>query len=111
TVAFRGTDARPFMPWKKGAVAGLEAFQKAAQGNGNFGFEADQDGVIRRVHLFWRYGKDAEPSTASVYPSLVAESLRVAVGARGFLVDAVGGDAAAQRGVAPGILSTKIGDF
>jgi adenylate cyclase len=60
-------------------VASIPILQDAAAGNGAITFVPDSDGVIRRVPLLLRLGDHA-------VPSLVAEALRVAQGARNDLV-------------------------
>lgn len=57
----------------QGAVVSLPPFQEAAAGNGAVNFSPDRDGVVRRVPIFVEQG-------GNLYPSLVAEALRVAAG-------------------------------
>ncbi|MBI3088354.1 MAG: adenylate/guanylate cyclase domain-containing protein [Candidatus Omnitrophica bacterium] len=87
-----------------GAVVTLPALESAASGNGHFNMLAEQDGIIRRVPLLLRLGE-------TLYPSLVAESLRVAQGASTYLVKSSGGSGEASFGAHTGITHVKIGAF
>lgn len=60
------------------ATPNLESLETAAGGIGSFNVVPDNDGIIRRVPLVFALGEDAE--SASFYPSLVAEVLRVVQG-------------------------------
>lgn len=76
--------ARPggLMPHLVGFEAGvwpLGVLAEAAAGVGALNFTADVDGVLRRVPLVLRQGDQA-------VPSLTAETLRVAQGARNYLI-------------------------
>lgn len=57
----------------------LPALRDAAQGLGALNFSSDGDGVVRRVPLMYRVGNE-------MLPSLSAEALRVAQGARNYLL-------------------------
>lgn len=74
-----GPSPLPFLAPFESTVAALPGLQEAAAGNGAINFLGDTDGVIRRVPLMLRLGDHA-------VPSLVAEALRVAQGARNILV-------------------------
>lgn len=66
-----------------GVLAALPELQDAAKGNGAFNLGPDGDTVVRRVPMILQAGKD-------LYPSLVAEALRVAVGAKSYVVKSSG---------------------
>jgi adenylate cyclase len=53
----------------------LPELERAARGNGAFNFVPDADGVVRRLPLVLRLDE-------TLYPSLAAEALRLAAGAR-----------------------------
>ena len=57
----------------------LPALRDAAQGLGALNFSSDGDGVVRRVPLMYRVGNE-------MLPSLSAEALRVAQGARNYVL-------------------------
>lgn len=61
----------------QGSVASLPVLQQAATGNGAVNFSPDRDGVVRRVPLLVEQG-------GVLYPSLIAEALRVASGAANY---------------------------
>jgi len=72
-----GEPAQPYVPAFSGAIGPLPALQASASGLGAIVFLPDADGVVRRVPLLLRVGD-------TLVPSLVAETLRVAQGARNF---------------------------
>ncbi|MFH1725953.1 MAG: adenylate/guanylate cyclase domain-containing protein [Elusimicrobiota bacterium] len=86
----------------QGAVANLSVLERAAAGNGSFSIMPDPDGVHRRIPLLYRLGD-------TVYPSLVAESLRVGQGAGGYKVKVSGGSGEEAFGEWTGITSVKVG--
>ena len=100
--AYAGVNPAPVIPEYAGAVPSLKIFEAAAQGNGSISFRPDRDLIIRGVPLFARIGK-------AVYPGLSAEALRVAAGARGYVVKAVG--ASGEAGGGTGIVAVRIGPF
>jgi len=60
-------------------LTSLPEFDRAAAGIGTIDYESDWDGLVRRVPLVIRVA-------GKPYPSLVGETLRVALGAGGYLV-------------------------
>ncbi|UUX97898.1 CHASE2 domain-containing protein [Aquabacterium sp. J223] len=80
------------LPRHEDAVGPLPALAAAAAGVGVLSFVPDDDGVVRRVPLVARYRDQ-------VHPSLMAEALRVGLGARRLEVDLHGGSRPALRGV------------
>jgi adenylate cyclase len=84
------------------AIADLPALQKAAAGNGAVTPFLDWDGVLRREPLLFRL--DGKP-----VPSLAAETLRVAVGARQYLARGAGASGEQSYGENTGLNSIKIG--
>ncbi|MGE5269928.1 MAG: CHASE2 domain-containing protein [Thiohalocapsa sp.] len=73
-----GADPLKFVDSFSGSVGALPEFQKAAVGNGFVNQISDWDNVVRRVPLVLRFGKTPEPS-------LAAEAMRVALGAKGYV--------------------------
>lgn len=71
------------LPNFNGAVTSLPKLESAAQGNGALTFLSDADGVIRRVPAIFRYQD-------KILPSLVMESLRLAEGAKNYLLRSTG---------------------
>lgn len=99
-----GDDPKQFLPVFEGAVTNLSAFEAIADGNGSFNFIPDHDGVIRHVPLLLRINND-------LHPSLSAEALRVAQGARNFVVKSSGASGEGRFGGHTGIVSVRIGNL
>ena len=87
------------------AVADLTLLQQAAAGNGAVNPHLDGDSVLRRVPMVYRLGKD------QAVPSLAAEALRLAAGARGYIAKAAGANGEASYGVNTGLNAIKIGNW
>ena len=104
TYATAGDDPRQYLPHFRGAVADLPALEAAAKGNGSFNDIPDLDGVTRRVPLVLALGD-------RLYPSLAAEALRVAQGARTYIVKSTGASGVLAFGEHTGVNSVKIGAF
>lgn len=62
-----------------GSLNSLGMFESKVAGNGALNYISDQDGVVRRVPLVMRLGND-------VYPSLIAETLRVSQHAHNYII-------------------------
>lgn len=88
----------------KGAVVTLPGLEEAAVGNGSFNFLAEPDGIIRRIPLILRHQN-------SLYPSLVAEALRVFEGVSSFIVKSAGSSDEISFGEHTGIVSLKVGRY
>lgn len=71
----------PRVPAYAGTVSPLPSLGAAAAGSGAMTFESDHDGVVRRVPLMIRVGEH-------LWPSLVAESIRVFLGQRLYRIEA-----------------------
>ena len=102
--AMAGDDPKPFLPTYRGAVTNLPGLEKASAGNGSFNLVPETDGMVRRVPLLVRIGD-------RVYPTLAAEAVRVAQGARTFVVKSSGASGETAFGEHTGLISVKIGDF
>jgi len=97
-----GDDPLPFLRHFVGAIVNLPELEAAAPGNGSFNAIPDSDGVIRRVFLIFRLGD-------LIIPSLSMELLRVAQGARTYLIKSSGANGAESFGAETGITAVKIG--
>ncbi|MBF0153567.1 MAG: adenylate/guanylate cyclase domain-containing protein [Magnetococcales bacterium] len=99
-----GDDAKDFLRSLPGRVTTLPILEAAAVGNGAFTFTADSDGVIRSVPLIQR-------SEDKLYPSLAAEGLRVAQGAKNYFIKSSGAHGEDRAGGHTGLISVRIGDL
>lgn len=104
TFAIAGDDPRPFVLGYRGAVTNLQKIENAATGNGAFNSTPEADLVIRRVPLVLKLNEE-------LYPSLAAEALRVAQGAKTYIIKSSGASATTAFGEHTGIDSIKIGQF
>jgi adenylate cyclase len=84
------------------AIADMPILQQAAAGNGAVTPYLDWDGVLRREPLLFRL--DGKP-----VPSLAAEALRLAVGARQYLARGAGASSEQSFGENTGLNAVKIG--
>ncbi len=104
TFAIAGDDPKPFILSFKGAVVTLPEIEAAALGNGAFNSTPEADLVVRRVPLVLRVGD-------KLYPSLVAEALRVAQGAKTFIIKSSGASGVTAFGEHTGIDAIGIGQL
>jgi adenylate cyclase len=86
------------------AVSDLPQLEAAAAGNGFLNQSVDWDQVVRRVPLILRLGEKA-------YPSLVAETLRVALGASTYVGRAAGANGEQSFGEKTGLTAIRIGSL
>ena len=86
------------------AVSNLPELEAAAAGNGFLNQSVDWDHVVRRVPLVLRLGEKP-------YPSLAAETLRVALGVRSYVGRAAGANAEKSFGEKTGLTAIRIGQF
>jgi len=103
TFAHAGDDPGPFVAAFEGAVVNLPELEAAALGNGAVNALPEQDQVIRRVPLVFRMGD-------TLYPSLAAEALRVAQGARTHIIKSSGASGETAFGERTGLNSVRVGD-
>jgi adenylate cyclase len=101
--ATAGDEPRRFVTDLSGATVGLPALEQAAPGNGSVNVLPDPDGVIRRVPIVIAH-------RGEIYPSLVAEALRVAQGASGYVIKASGASGEESFGRATGLTHVRIGE-
>jgi adenylate cyclase len=100
-VGARDEDPWRFVSRSPEAVSALPEFLKAASGNGFVNEPSDWDNVVRHVPLVLRLGDRP-------VPSLVAETLRVAFGGRGFIARYAGAQADRSFGENTGLNAIEI---
>lgn len=83
-------------------VPTLPEIAKAAAGSGSINVLPERDGIIRRIPLLLALN-------GKIYPSLAAEALRVAQGARTYIVKSAGASGVVSFGEQSGITEIKIG--
>jgi adenylate cyclase len=97
-----GDDPKRFLPRYAGVVRARPEFEAAATGYGSVNVVPDSDGTARRLPLLLAVGD-------GLVPSFAAEALRVAQGARSYVVKASGASGEASFGAATGIVAIRIG--
>lgn len=104
TMEIQGSDPRPFLPEFAGAIVNLPQIDAEAVGSGSFNIVPERDSINRRIHLLFRLGE-------VIYPSLAAETLRVAQQATTYVVRS--SDSENRPGFSPaaGITTIKIGEL
>ncbi|MBV9554832.1 MAG: adenylate/guanylate cyclase domain-containing protein [Alphaproteobacteria bacterium] len=100
--AFAGEKPLAFVDKEPAAIVDLPQFQTAAVGNGFLNEHVDWDQIVRRVPLIMQL------ADKPVF-SLVAETLRVATGARTYIARASGANGEKSFGEATGLTTMKIG--
>jgi adenylate cyclase len=98
-----GDDPQPFLPTFSGSVNSLTPLQEAASGNGAMNVAVSTDGVVRKVQLLLSHD-------GTVYPSLTAEALRVALGGSNYMIKSSGASGEGRFGGKTGLVSVRIGD-
>ncbi len=99
--AENGDRAAPYLPAYAGAMKVLSNIENKVAGNGAVNAIPESDGVYRRIPMFMTLHE-------KIYPSLVAEALRVAQDASTFIIQAVG--ASGEEGFGEtGLVSFKVG--
>jgi adenylate cyclase len=101
---YGGDDPRLFAPYYPGAAVSLKVLQNPAVGTGALNWIPEFDQIIRRMPMIVRIGD-------TLYPSLVADVLRVAQGASTYKVKSSGASGEQAFGENTGIVSMQIGDF
>ena len=100
--AHAGDDPKPYLPGYSNAITNLPAIEAASTGSGSFNLVPEADGIIRRVPLFFRLGE-------TIYPSLAVETIRVAQGARTFIIKSSGASGETAFGEHTGLNHAKVG--
>lgn len=102
--AYGGRDPAEFLPIFPGALPSLPLLEERAAGSGGVSLSIqDTSGVVRRIPLLFNDGE-------RLYPSLLAEALRVAQGASGILVRTSSASGEADTG-APAVTDIRVGAF
>ena len=99
-----GDDPGQFIPSFSGASGNLAILESAAQGIGAINWLPDRDQIVRRVPLLFRAGTE-------LVPSLVAELLRVAQGAKTYVLKGANASGETAFGRNTGLNHLKIGDL
>ena len=97
-----GYDPYQFIFAFKGALTNLEGFDKAATGIGAINYIVGADQVVRRLPIVLRIGE-------TLIPSLFAETLRIASGARGYKIRTSGASGEIDGAQKTGITAIQIG--
>jgi adenylate cyclase len=110
-LAYGGPDPRPYLIAYPGAVANLPELELAAKGIGSFGTGVEGDGVVRRVPMYVRIksGRADADASREIYPSLAAETLRVAQNAPLHRLTSAGASGEFGFGAETGLVSARIG--
>ncbi len=100
-----GTDPAQYLPRFQGAVSNLDILDAAPPGLGYFSFEPDRvDRVVRRLSL-------VSALRETIYPSLVAEALRVAQNEDSIFIKSNDGSGEWSAGSKGGIVLVKVGQI
>ena len=104
TFALAGDDPKPFLMQFSTGVVNLEQIGSVSFGNGALNSVPDRDQIVRRVPLILAMGD-------KIYPSLAAEALRVAQGARSNIIKSSGASGVEAFGQHTGVSTVRIGQF
>lgn len=101
--AFLGEDPKPVLQPFTGSIMSLPVFQEAASGNGLMSLSEQRDDLVREAPMFVTDG-------ANIYPALSIEALRVAQGAKSYVLKttSASGEISAGR---TGMTSFKVGQL
>ncbi|HUW72959.1 MAG TPA: adenylate/guanylate cyclase domain-containing protein [Methyloceanibacter sp.] len=102
--SYGGDDPRLFAPYYPGAAASLTVLQTPAQGAGALNWIPEFDQIIRRMPMVVRIED-------TLYPSLVADVLRLAQGASTYVIKSSGASGDTAFGEKTGIVKIRVGDF
>jgi len=101
--SFAGDDPRASLPNFPGAIKSLNLLEDAAAGNGVINFFAEHDAIVRHVPMVFQL-------KGQLYPSLVAESLRLYRHAGAYTIKSTGAAGELSYGSHTGIVGLKIKD-
>lgn len=102
--AHGGDDPRLYAPFYPGAAASLKILQTPAQGTGTLNWIPEYDQIIRRMPMVVRIND-------TLYPSLVADVLRLAQGASTYIIKSSGASSEEAFGENTGIVKIRVGDY
>lgn len=100
--AHAGDDPTPFILSFRGAVPNLPEIEQAAAGVGSFNMAPEADNIVRRIPLLMRLEEQ-------IYPSLALEALRIAQGARSYVIKSSGANMEESYGEKSGLNHIKVG--
>jgi adenylate cyclase len=101
--AAAGDDPGQFLPAFTGAAASLPELEEHARGAASLNWVPEQDQIIRRLPTLVKVG-------GKLFPSLAADSLRVAQGASTIIVKSSNASGEEAFGAKTGIVALRIGD-
>ena len=104
-LASAGADVSHALVTFRGAIENLPELQASAAGLGALNSDADRDGVIRNVPLFFSLGEDGK------YPALSAEALRVALRASTYLIQGSAGTGLLKAGPSAGMNGLRLANL
>jgi adenylate cyclase len=103
-MSWAGNNPLEFVHGYEGVVANLPAIDAAGAGTAALGMKSERDGILRRLPLLIGYGE-------TLFPTLPAESLRVAQGASNYLIKSSGASGVMSFGTRTGIVAVRVGRF
>lgn len=103
-IAVAGESPEALLDRFTGAVTTLPELEASASGNGALNSIPERDGIIRRIPLILGFGR-------TMFPTLSAEALRTAQGAKSYLLKAAGASGEETMSGQGGMVSMKIGQF
>jgi len=102
TFSYGGDGPLSSVPKYTNATDNLPELDAAAAGLGSFGFEGEDDGVVRRVPMLFNI-------EGKLLPALSLEAVRIAQDQKSFMVKSVGGSGERGFGEHTGISRIKVG--
>jgi len=102
--ATAGDNPMSWVPHSASAKSSLHVLEAAAAGNGTLAIHQERDSIARRMPLVTAIG-------GQLYPSLDVEALRVAQGARTYVIKSTGANGATAFGEHVGLNAVKVGNI
>lgn len=103
-MSWAGDNPMEFLHDYEGAVVSLPGLDAAGAGTAALSMSSERDGILRRLPLLIGYN-------GTLYPTLSAESLRVAQGAANYLIKSSGASGVISFGARTGIVAVRVGRF
>ncbi|MBE9556880.1 MAG: adenylate/guanylate cyclase domain-containing protein [Proteobacteria bacterium] len=103
-MSWAGDSPMEFLHDYEGAVVSLPGIDAAGAGTAALSMSSERDGILRRLPLLISYN-------GALYPTLSAESLRVAQGAANYLIKSSGASGVISFGTRTGIVAVRVGRF
>ena len=98
-----GDDPRQFLPNFPGAITNIPQLDEAASGSAVINYFPEYDGIIRRIPILFQLD-------GMLYPQLGLESVRLLLGAGGYIVKSSGASSEFSFGHKNGIVAIKLAD-